>query len=73
MLHLSWTDISPLFKRTNTKKNFAKDMHLNLAGILICLALSNLALMEDEQDQKSEQNGQRIKTIVSYFLQNFQF
>ena len=56
----------PTLSTRKMRKNFAGVTLLILAGILICLALSNLVLMEDEQDQKSEKNGQRISTRITF-------
>ena len=49
------TSLSSLTSR-KMRKNFAGVVLLIMAGILICLALSNMVLMAEEEDQKSEKS-----------------
>ena len=59
------TSLSSLTSR-KMRKNFAGVVLLIMAGILICLALSNLVLMEEEdQYQKSEKSDSGIITFRS--------
>ena len=49
------TSLSSLTSR-KMRKNFAGVVLLIMAGILICLALSNMVLMAEEENQKSEKS-----------------
>eukprot|EP00093_Oithona_nana_P001598 01598.XXX_3514_877_1 [CDS] Oithona nana genome sequencing. len=60
------TSLSSVTFSRKMRKNFAGVVLLIMAGILICLALSNLVLMEEEdQYQKSEKSDSGIITFRS--------
>ena len=50
------TSLSSVTFSRKMRKNFAGVVLLIMAGILICLALSNMVLMAEEEDQKSEKS-----------------